>query len=459
MPNRSRALAAVAVATFLVPFMMSTVGIALPTIQNEFGATAVELSWVVGGYVMALSIISLPIGRIADIIGRRRTFVWGTAWFTLSTLLVSRAWSIETLLALRILQGFGAAMINATGIAIVTSLYPAQDRGKAMGTIVACTYIGLSVGPLVGGAFTDWIGWRSIFYLSLLPGGLAWFLASRIDQEWRPAKGETFDGLGALLYGGVILAAVNGMTSLNQWFLSLPLLLLAIAVGAIFAYRAKRIEHPILDLRLFTNNRVFLMSTLATLINYAGTFAVGFLLSLYLQVVQGFSPSQAGFILVIQPVVQALLSPVAGSLSDRINAAAMATTGMALCGLGLGTLAFLQSNSPVWLVGLMLAIMGLGFALFASPNMNVIMSSVPPKDYSIATSLVATMRTFGMTLSMGVATVTFGIFLHGQPANPQTIPEFMTSVRIIFGFCAGLCVLGILFSLGRFGKIVPAADQ
>ena len=458
MPNRSVALAAAAMAAFLVPFMMSAVGIALPVIQNDFNATAVELSWVVGGYVMSLSIIALPIGRIADIVGRRRTFVWGTAWFTLSTLLVSWAWSIETLLALRIFQGFGAAMINSTGIAIVTSLYPAQDRGKAMGIIVACTYIGLSIGPLVGGAFTSWVGWRSIFYLSLLPGGLAWILACRIDQEWRPAKNESFDWAGSLLYGIVILAGMKGMTSLDKWHFALPLLATTLVTGAAFTRRSKRIDHPILDLHLFTKNRVFLMSTLATLINYAGTFAVGFLLSLYLQVVKGFAPAQAGLVLVLQPVVQALLSPLAGSLSDRINAAALATAGMGLCGLGLMALAFLQPASPTWLVGSMLALMGLGFALFASPNMNVVMSSVPPKDYSIATSLVSTMRTFGMTLSMGVTTVVFGLFLHGQPASPQTIPEFMTSVRIIFTFCAGLCVLGVLFSLGRFGQPAPVAD-
>ncbi len=183
MSTRSTALAAAAVASFLVPFMMSAVGIALPTIQTALSASAVELSWVVGGYVLSLSVILLPIGRIADMVGRRRTFVWGTAWFTLATLLVSRAWSIESLLVLRVVQGVGAAMINSTGIAIVTSLYPAKERGRAMGIIVGCVYAGLSVGPLVGGVLTDWAGWRSVFYLGLVPGILAWILACRINQE------------------------------------------------------------------------------------------------------------------------------------------------------------------------------------------------------------------------------------------------------------------------------------
>lgn len=449
MPNRSIALAAAAVASFLVPFMMSAVGIALPTIQTALGATAVELSWVVGGYVLALSVILLPIGRVADIVGRRRTFVWGTAWFTVSTLLVSLAWSIESLIALRVVQGIGASMINSTGIAIVTSLYPAKDRGRAMGVIVGCVYAGLSVGPLLGGLLTDWAGWRSVFYLGLVPGGLAWLLACRIDQEWRPAKGEDFDWPGSLLYGITVLAGMQGLTGLARPGVGLPLLVVAAIVGVVFVRRSARVEHPVLGLRLFTGNRVFLMSTLATMINYAGTFAVGFLLSLYLQVVKDFSPVHAGFILVVQPAVQALLSPLAGLWSDRVNAGALATSGMVMCGAGLLALSFVDAGTSIWMVVGMLAVMGLGFALFASPNMNVIMGSVPPRDYSIASSLVATMRTFGMTLSMGLAAVVFGFLLDGQPVGVTTVVPFLASMRVIFQICAGLCVLGVLCSLGR----------
>lgn len=452
MSTRSIALAAAAVASFLVPFMMSAVGIALPTIQTALGATAVELSWVEGGYVLSLSVILLPIGRVADIVGRRRTFVWGTAWFTVATLLVSLAWSIEALLVLRVLQGVGAAMINSTGLAMVTSLYPPKDRGRAMGIIVGCVYAGLSVGPLLGGVFTDWAGWRSVFFLALVPGGLAWILACRVDQEWRPARDESFDWVGALLYGVVVLAGMKGMTGLVQPKIGLFLLAVAVVAGAVFTRRSWRVEHPVLSLRLFTGNRVFVMSTLATMINYAGTFAVGFLLSLYLQVVRGFSPMHAGLVLIVQPAVQALLSPLAGVLSDRVNAAALATSGMTVCGLGLLALSSTEAGTPIWMVVGMLALMGLGFALFASPNMNVIMGSVPPKDYSIASSLVGTMRTFGMALSMGVASVVFGIFLHGRPVSGDAIPEFLTSLRVIFGLCAGLCAGGVFCSLGRLGK-------
>jgi EmrB/QacA subfamily drug resistance transporter len=452
MQNRSVALAATAVASFLVPFMMSAVGITLPAIQTALSATAVELSWVAGGYMLALSVILLPIGRLADIWGRRRTFVWGTAWFTISTLLVSLAWSIEALLVLRVLQGVGAAMINSTGIAIVTAIYPPKERGRAMGIIVGCVYTGLSVGPLLGGLLTDWAGWRAVFYLCLAPGVLAWILACRIDNEWRPAHGQSFDLLGAVFYGVFVIACVKGLTGLARPGFGISLLLLSAVALLLFVRRSRSIEHPVLFLGLFTSNRVFTLSSVATMINYAGTFAVGFLLSLYLQVVKGFAPVHAGLILVIQPAVQALLSPLAGVLSDRFNAAAMATLGMALCGVGLLGLGYIHADSEVWVIGWLLALMGLGFALFASPNMSVIMGSVAPKDYSIASSLVATMRTFGMSLSMGIATVVFGFLLHGRQVSPENIPQFLASMRIIFEVCAGLCVVGVFCSLGRMGR-------
>jgi MFS family permease len=377
--------------------------------------------------------------------------VWGTAWFTVSTLLVSLAWSIEALLVLRVLQGVGAAMINSTGIAIVTAIYPPKERGRAMGIIVGCVYAGLSVGPLLGGLLTDWAGWRAVFYLCLAPGVLAWILACRIDSEWRPARGQSFDLLGTVFYGVFVIACVRGLTGLGRPGVGISLLILSAVALLLFVRRSRSIEHPVLSLGLFTSNRVFTLSSVATMINYAGTFAVGFLLSLYLQVVKGFAPVHAGLILVIQPAVQALLSPLAGVLSDRFNAAAMATLGMALCGAGLLGLGYIDAASEVWVIGGLLALMGLGFALFASPNMSVIMGSVAPKDYSIASSLVATMRTFGMSLSMGIATVVFGFLLHGRQVSLENIPQFLASMRIIFDVCAGLCVAGVFCSLGRVG--------
>lgn len=452
MQSRTAALVAGSMASFLVPFMMSAVGITLPVVQIELQATAVELSWVAGSYILALAAILLPVGRLADIWGRRRTFVWGTAVFVVFSVCASLAWSVASLVALRIVQGVGAAMILSTGVAIVTDIYPKNERGKVMGVLVACVYLGLSVGPLVGGLVTDLAGWRSVFFLSLPPGLACWLLAMRIEGEWRPAAGERFDALGSLYYALFVVCFVNGLTGLARPVQGLPLLAGAASLGLLFVLRSKRAVHPLLELSLFTSNRVFLLTSLATLINYAGTFAVGFLLSLYLQVVKGFSPMNAGFLLVVQPVVQSLLSPLAGTLSDRFNAAGMASLGMGLCALGLLCMVGVGAGTSLWAIGGILALLGLGFALFASPNMSVIMGSVEPRHYSIASSLVATMRTFGMSLSMGIATVVFGFLLHGRQVGPETVPQFLASMHVIFAVCAALCVIGVFCSLGRLRK-------
>lgn len=449
MHVQTATLAATSVASFLVPFMMSAVGITLPAIQAELAATAVQLSWVAASYILALAAILLPVGRLADIVGRRRTFVWGTGAFMLFSLSASLAWSVESLIMLRVLQGVGAAMILSTAVAIVTEVYPPKERGRAMGILVACVYLGLSVGPLVGGMMTGLGGWRSVFFLCLPPGLVAWTLACRIKGEWCPAQGESFDVAGSVLYAVSVVCCVQGLTNLNRPAVGLPLLSAFLVAGGVFVFRSRRVKHPILELSLFTSNRVFALSSLATLVNYAGTFAVGFLLSLYLQVVKGFSPMQAGLVLVIQPVVQSLLSPAAGILSDRVSAAGLASLGMGLCALGLWGVRGVDAASGLWEIGALLALLGLGFALFASPNMSVIMGSVAPRHYSIASSLVATMRTFGMSLSMGLTAVVFGLLLQDRQVAIETVPDFLASMRLILAVCSVFCAAGVFCSLGR----------
>ncbi|GAB1410065.1 MFS transporter [Desulfovibrionales bacterium] len=452
MRKQQTALIAGVVASFLVPFMMSAVGIVLPAIQQELPTSAEKLSWVAGSYILSLAAILLPVGRLADIMGRRRIFVWGSAMFMIFSLCASLAWSIESLVAVRVLQGVGAAMILSTAVAIVVASVRPEERGWAMGWLVASVYIGLAIGPLLGGFVTNMIGWRAVFFLCIPPGLTAWLLAVRISDEWQPARGEAMDLWGSLWYGIFVLTCVGGLTRLNRPATGLPLLGLALASGVAFAWRSRHTTSPLIDLSLFTKNRIFLVSNIATMINYSGTFAVGFLLSLYLQVAKGFSPMHAGLILIIQPVVQSALSPVAGVLADKCNPAWLANTGMAVCAVGLWGFGFVGQHTPLWVVGGLLAFMGLGFALFASPNMTVIMDSVAPKDYSIASSIVATMRTFGMSLCMGLIAAVFAMVMADQPIAPETVPEFLRGMRRIFEVCVVLCGTAVVISLGRVGK-------
>lgn len=448
--SRGAVLGVVCLAQFLMPFMMSAVGIALPAIGREFSASALQLGLVETAYVMSASICLLALGRLGDIHGRRRVFKSGLVAFTLAGAVIPLAWSIHGVVCLRLLQGVGGAMVMATGMAMVVSVFPAQERGRALGIVVASVYAGISLGPFIGGHLVAALGWRSLFHL-LLPLGLgAWTVAhTMIGTEWRPAAGERFDGLGLALYAPAIMLLVLGMANLRAgWWPWLSIGLSTVAFLAFLRHEAG-CPHPLLDIRLLRDNRVFALSNLAALFNYAATFGVAFFLSLYLQYVKGLGPQQAGAVLIVQPVVQAVLSPACGRLSDRVPASLVATVGMASCAVGLAIAAFLGEGSSLATVYCLLAFLGLGFALFSSPNTSLVMGSVEPRHLGVASGLNATMRTLGMTTSMMVITLVFAFLMGGQAVTAETEPQFLASMRVaLLVFCL-FCLVGIGCSAGR----------
>ena len=451
--SRTATLFVVCVAHFLMPFMMSAVGIALPAIGREFGATALQLGLVETTYVLSSSIFILAMGRLGDIHGRRRIFVYGIVVFTVGCGLLSQAWSIESLIALRFLQGIGGSMVMATTIAIVVAVFPPEERGKALGIAVASVYAGISCGPFLGGVLVTAWGWRSIFYLSVPLGVLTFLITSaKLRDEWADARGEPFDWQGGLVYAVAILLLIVGASHLEHgpWAWGL---MLAGSIGiALFLYVEARTAYPLLNLVLLRDNRIFALSNLAALLNYAATFGITFFFSLYLQYVKGLSPRQAGFILIIQPLLQTVLSPWCGRLADRYPAARVATLGMALCALGLGCAAMATAATPLPVIMAILALLGTGFALFSSPNTSVIMGSVAPRYLGVASSLSASMRTLGMMASMTIITVIFSIFMAGEAVTLTTLPQFLFSMRIALWIFCGLCAIGIVFSAARLAR-------
>lgn len=448
--SRSATLLVVCVAHFLMPFMMSAVGIALPAIGREFNATALQLGLVETVYVLSASIFLLAMGRLGDIHGRRRVFQWGIVLFTLMGGALSQAWSIESLIIMRFLQGMGGSMVMATTFAIVVSVFPPQERGKALGLAVASVYAGISCGPFFGGLLISAFGWRSIFYLAI-PLGLITYLTSlaKLRGEWADAKGEPFDWKGGLVYAIGILLLICGASNLDRgaWAWAL-----AVAGGlglSGFLYLESRIEFPLLNINLLRHNRIFALSSLAALLNYAATFGVTFFLSLYLQYVKGMSAREAGMLLMLQPVTQALLSPLCGRLSDRYPAARVATGGMFLCATGLAFAAGLDQQSALPSVGLVLMFLGLGFALFSSPNISIIMGSVEPRYLGIASSLNSSVRTLGMMGSMTIITIIFSVTMAGHAVTVETIPQFLTSMRIALLLFCVICLAGIFCSSAR----------
>ncbi len=448
--TRSAVLFSVCIAHFLMPFMMSAVGIALPTIGKEFSASAVQLGMVETTYALSASIFLLAMGRFGDIYGRRKIFQTGLLVFAISGGIISQAWSIEMIIGLRFLQGMGGAMVMATTTAMVVSVFPPSERGKALGIAIASVYAGISCGPFIGGFLVETLGWRSLFYL-ILPLGLTIFFVVRlkITTDWAEAKGEPFDWLGATIYGLSILLLVSGISNLGQGLWAWALMILANGGLLLFVLIELRSPFPLLNINLLRTNRIFALSNLASLFNYAATFGVTFFLSLYLQYVKGMGPQQAGAILIVQPIVQTLLSPICGKLSDRIPASWVATTGMAFCAVGLALATRLTAESSLPLIFLLLIFLGIGFALFSAPNISIIMGSVEPRYLGIASGLNASTRTLGMLSSMMIITLIFSCLMHGQAVTAETQMAFLASMRTaLFIFC-GLCLVGIGCSLGR----------
>jgi len=451
-PVSSQEKAVLFVATlssFMGPFMISSVNVALPAIQQEFGADAVALSWVATALLLAVAVLLIPLGKIGDIYGRKKIFALGLVVYTLASLAGTFSTSMMMLIAVRVFQGFGAAMFVTTGMAIVTSVFPPERRGRAIGFYVAAVYIGLSVGPFAGGILTQHLGWRSNFGV-VVPFGAAsiWVTLKYLKGEWADARGEKLDIPGSLLYATSVFLLVYGASLLPR--LPAVYLILAGALALIAFVRVElRTPQPVFDVRLFSGNKLFVYSCLAALINYAATFAVTFLVSLFLQYIKGLPPQAAGIILVAQPVVMAFLSPLAGRLSDRIEPRLISSSGMTLTVLGLLLFARAGTETTEYYIIATLLVLGFGFALFSSPNMNAIMGAVDKKFFGIASGTVAVMRVLGQMTSMAIAMVVFATFMGREQITPNNYDLFLKSVRISFSIFAVLCTFGIFFSFSR----------
>jgi len=439
-------------AGFLTPFDGAAVNIALPTIASEFHMDVISLSWIATAYLIAAALFLVPFGKIADIYGRKKIFLYGIGIFAAASFAMTIIPSTNLMIAIRVIQGLGSGMIFGTTVAILTSVYPPGERGKALGIYITSVYFGLSLGPFLGGVLTQYFGWRSIFFVNV-PIGIAAILLViwKLKGDWAECRGERFDLPGSVIYGISIIAIMYGLSVATEGA-GYALLFVGIVAGIIFVLYERRIAFPVLDMKLFTGNRIFAFSNLAALINYSATYAVTFLLSLDLQYTKGFTPGHAGLILIAQPAVQAIVSPIAGKLSDHIEPSIVASAGMALTAAGLILLIFLTETTSLGYLVICLIILGAGFGLFSSPNTNAIMSSVEKRYYGVASGMVGTMRLLGQMLSMGIAMLLFAVIIGPVEITPAYFPQFMASLHVGFILFAVFCIVGIFFSLIR-GKM------
>ena len=437
------------VSAFCTSFAASSVNVALPLIGTEFHLGGVALNWVVTAFVLVSAVLVMPLGRLGDLHGRQLIFAWGMVVYTVGSVLGALALGPAWLIGSRALTGVGAAMAFGTVTAVLVAAYPPEQRGRILGINVAMVYFGLSAGPVFGGLITQALGWRSLFWVhALLALVVVVLVFWKLRGNDRQHHHGGFDFAGSLLYAAGLALLLTGFSDLPQ-VLGVVLTVAGLAVLAGFWIYEGRAASPILPVTLFTQNRTFAFSNLAAMISYSATFAVAFFLSLYLEVVRGLSPGQAGLLLIAQPLVQAVFSPLTGRLSDKISPRLLASLGMALCAAGLAFLALLDASTPLGFVLGALVLLGLGFALFSSPNTNSIMGSVEKKDLGLASATLATMRVVGQMLSMGLALVLLSLILGKASVEPATAQLFLAAQRGGFGISAALCALGILASLAR----------
>lgn len=439
---------AVMITSFIGPFAGAGISVAIPAIGADFGASAEELSQVVFLFLVGSAMFVLPTGKVADIFGRKKVYFIGLWLFALSFAVAAFSYSVNMLNWMRFVQGCIMSLIFGPGMALLVSSHSPKERGRIIGYSAAATYSGLSLGPVICGFLVESVGWRSIFILTSLAVLVSISLLRSIKAEWYGDKGARLDLPGSMCFLFAAPMILYGLSQITSDHSGLWCLLTGAILMVIFWLIESRVEHPCLDVNLFKGNLVFTFSNLTAMLHYSGTFALSFLLSLYLQVIQGFSASHAGMIILLQPVFMALLSPKAGALSDRIAPGKVASVGMAMTCMGLFGMSRLTETTPIWYVCLVLIWIGVGFALFSSPNNNAIMGSIAPKFYGTASSLLATMRLFGQSTSMAVVTMLMA-YCHVQSLTGGDNARLLEAIQTAFLVASLFSITGIFMSLAR----------
>ncbi|MDI3280131.1 MAG: MFS transporter [Bacillota bacterium] len=437
----------VLVGVFMANLDGSIVNVALPTISAHLRADLTVLQWVVTGYLLTISSSLLLFGRLADLIGRGRVYSWGVLVFVLGSALCGLAPNVWLLIAFRVVQAAGAAMEMANSMGIITDVFPVSERGRALGLVGTAVAAGSLAGPPLGGWLVGAFGWRSIFYINL-PIGLLAFLAGLLllpNQE--TLRREAFDLPGAALFSGGMVSLLLWLSEGREWGWRSPLALgaLALAAGLLlsFVFWERRVPSPLLDLSLF-RNRLFTAGNLAGMLSYVVMFFVNILVPFYLHEVLGFRPAQVGLLMTPMPAAMVFLAPLAGWLSDLIGPVLLTTAGMAIIAAAQVAMAFLPATATYWDVAWRLFLLGAGMALFTSPNNSAVMGAAPRAKYGVAGGVVATVRNVGMSLGVAMAVAIFSARMAQlEPLMPERARAFVLSLRAVYLVGAAIAAAGI----------------
>ena len=452
-------LLAIGIGTFMTALDTSVVNTILPIINQTFGGDIASVEWVVIIYLLLVSGMLLSFGRLGDLRGQRTIYLAGFFAFVLSSVLCGQARSTLELVFFRGVQALGAAMLSANSPAILTKSFPANQRGQALGLQATMTYLGLTVGPSLGGWLTDQFSWRAVFYINVPVGLLALALSWRfVPRDTSPATNERFDLPGAVIFMAGLIALLLGLNQGHSWgWTSLPilgLLLAALILLGLFIWVELRSPYPMLDLSLFSR-KLFSAATSAAVLNYICVYTIIFIMPFYLIQARSFSASQAGLLLTAMPITMAILAPLSGTLSDKIGARLPSTVGMLVIAAGMLLLAGLGPASSNRQIALALVVAGVGIGVFISPNTSALMGAAPRSQQGIAAGVMATARNVGMVLGIGFAGAVFTTVLSNSTQS-ETLAIF-PAARAAFLAAIAVAIIGAVVSVTRGSMAVSKA--
>jgi len=463
MEYKSKLLVLTTIGSFMMSLDGSILNIAIFPLSSDLKLTTDVLLWIPLIYLLIMAVTLIGFGRLADLKGKTKFFLIGLIIFTGGSLLSAIASSGELLIVYRAIQATGASMVGATGIAMVTEVFPKYETGKALGINVIGIYLGLVSGPVLGGFLVQFFTWRSIFYINL-PIGVCLVILGYIYLKPSEvvAKGEKFDPLGTLTFG-IFLAALLLYLSLGNslgWsnIIIISFLIIAALVFLVFIFIERSVQFPMLNLDLFRYNRVFAAANSAALMNYITTMGVGFWLAIYLQAVLKLNPLTAGLLLLPSPLCMAITSPFSGRFSDKVGSRFLCALGMGIVAVSLAILIIIILLLPDPFILLSQAIFGFGLGLFSSPNQSAIMKSVEKRQLGIASGTLSTMRVTGQSISIALLSSVLLLFitptilnqiLNAHSIPPADVPLFTSGLIAAFIVSICICITGVLLSLVR----------
>jgi len=434
------------ITSFFAVFLSNGIIIGVPAIAQEFAMNNVIQNWVPTIFFLVVAVFTVPAGQISGKFGVKKTLLAGVILYLLASIGACLSFSTETFLIFRILQGAGVAFLNVSAMAMVVQAVKPQNRGKALGFTVTGVYLATSLSPVICGFLVQNLGWRSMFYFVIPFLVLCIILmVLKIDGEWKTYEKDKIDKIGSILYGIGILAFIYGFTTLTTTN-GLLITVVGVILLIIFAAYELRQKSPVFNMHLFKNKK-FTSSNIAALCSYIAVMVITTILNYHFQYVRGWNAQMSGMILIITPIIMALMAPNAGKLSDKIHPQKLAAIGMGIATIAMVILTFLTKDTPLYLVVIAMILQGFGMGLFSSPNMNAIMSSVPPKEAPTASASQATMRTIGQTMSLGLLTLVFAWVMGSLELAPQYASMIVQASQTICLICTIACVLAVFASL------------